>query len=93
MTVVMAADASPEAWQQLMGVAVDTHRHVNLLLAGSPMFKQIHDLLAGGLQTGVQTHISIIIERRRTAAPTRSHWPFLGTRLFQREFEPCPVRG
>ena len=42
-------DASPEEWQRLVGVPIDTHRHINLLLAGGVTFQSMQDLLAGEL--------------------------------------------
>jgi len=41
------ADASPERWQELLGVPVDTPKRVSFLLVSSPAFSGIMDLMAG----------------------------------------------
>ncbi|KAK9839210.1 hypothetical protein WJX81_001660 [Elliptochloris bilobata] len=40
-------DASPERWQELLGVPVDTDKHVSFVLLSSPAFSGIMDLMAG----------------------------------------------
>ncbi|KAK9797077.1 hypothetical protein WJX73_003567 [Symbiochloris irregularis] len=80
------ADASPAEWQRLLDVPIDTNRHVNLVMASSPIFKGITDLLAGldfaypeavklgGLCSGSAQHLPRLGElgKPATAEPT---WP------------------
>ena len=41
------ADASPEKWQELVGVPIDTPQHVNFVQLVSPFFQQQEELIAG----------------------------------------------
>lgn len=42
-----ATDASPERWQELVGVPIDTDKHVSFVLLSSPSYSGIMDLMAG----------------------------------------------